>query len=279
MGYCPEENDLRFDKRAPKIQKAGGLASQPGCPACDGGWRTVQFSWKLALEEPLGEWGRYPRSLLRTRSLKKGFLYLCPACGQQWYLDDAMQVMSVLPDEKVKLLQEWDSAPLDLTPALFEKAKAIGAIGAHPLSGERDFAEVPCRALTFGNQWVDKCLLSFKTAPPTTSYQKKILFLKDIADIEPSEYALPLEVRAATCRSVETRTGFAPTYIESSKGRRFALNWTVNFFDKKDLKGSEMRLLEEKPGPGRLPTVLEDTDAITFIIADWSEDVRDLIVS
>jgi len=188
-----------------------------------------------------------------------------------------MVTMSVLPDEKAGLLQEWDSVPLTLSPTLREKAEAIGAIGAHPLSGEKDFAEIPCRVLTKQGKWLDKCLLSFKTAPHTTSYQKKILFLKDVADIEPSDLALPLAVRAATCLSQETRTGFAPTYVGSPDGRRFALNWTVNFFDRKDLIGKDMVLLEEKPGPGRFTTVQEDMDDITFIIGDWSEDLRELI--
>ena len=96
-----------------------------------------------------------------------------------------------------------------------------------------------------------------------------------MVDIEPSDFALPLAVRAATCRSRETRTGFAPTYVESPEGLKFALNWTVNFFDKKDLIGKDMVLSEGKPG--RLPTVQEDMDDITFIIGDWSEEIRELI--
>jgi len=269
---------MRFNKRAPKTKKAGGTDPQVGCPACDGGWRTIQFNWQVALSEPQGEWGRYPKTLLKKKSLKRGYLYECPACGQQWYLDGNNEIISILPEETASLVEEWDSKPLTLSPELWEKAKAIGATPPHQYTEDKNYAEVPCKVVTRQGETIDKALITFVTAPPLADYQQKARFIKDIADIQPSDYALPHSVRFAASHSNELR-GTGPTYVESSESGLFCLNWVVNFLDNKGTKGKNMALSAQSPNrrPPKTPVINEALDKITFFIGDWSEKVRGLI--
>jgi len=250
-----------------------------GCPLCDGNEGLVQFNWRIARTQPESELAPYASSLSRKTNLKWGTLHLCPSCGRAWYLDGLQEKMTLVPEEKRDLLEEWSSSPLYLSPELWAKAKAIGATPAHVFSGDKTFAEVPCRVQTRQGEMLDKSLLTFKTVPPLEPYQKKIRLLKDVADILPSDFALPAPVRAASCRSQQEKIGRAPTWVESPEGRRFCLNWTVNFFDSKGFQGKGMRLAspQSPKRKGRVAVLNEPMDDITFFIGDWSEKVRELL--
>jgi hypothetical protein len=269
---------MRFEKRQPRAKKSGKEGQLGGCPACDGGWRTIQFSWKAALSQPMGEWGRYPRTLVRTRALKRGALYECPTCGQRWALDGAGETLSILPDEAFPLLEGWDSAPLDLSPDLWEKARAIGATPAHQYSQDKDYAELPCRVLTRKGESLDKCLITFSSSPPLADYQRNARLVTEVAGILPSDHALPRPVRLASSRSSEVR-GMGPTYVRSADGRLFCLNWVVNFLDQKGALGRDMALVPQPPArrPPQTTLVTEELEKINFIIADWSPKVRELL--
>jgi hypothetical protein len=254
--------------------------SPSGCPLCDGNEGMIQFNWQIARTQPESEFAPYASSLSRKSNLKWGTLHFCPTCGRAWYLDGLQEKMTLVPKEKETLLTEWSSSPLYLTPELWAKAKAIGATPAHVFSGDKYFAEVPCRVVTREGETLDKCLLTFKTAPPLENYQSKVRFLKDVADILPSDFALPASIRAATSRSQQEKTGRAPTRVTSPEGREFCLNWTVNFFDTKGFRGKDARLATQKlkPKGGRIRVINEPIDDITFFIGDWSEKTRELFV-
>ncbi|HEY5040024.1 MAG TPA: hypothetical protein VIJ93_13230, partial [bacterium] len=145
-------------------------------------------------------------------------------------------------------------------------------------SGEKDYAEVPCKVLTRQGEWIDKCLISFKATPPLTTYENHVRFISDVSDIQPSDYALPVAVRTASSQSKEARMGRAPTYIETPEGRSLCLNWTVNFLDHKGLKGKDVALAREnsKLRKGRMTIVNEPIEMITFFMGDWTESAREL---
>jgi hypothetical protein len=251
---------------------------QLGCPTCDRGDRIVRFNWKLSLETPEGEFGRYTRTLFEKKTLKAGRLFECPTCQRPWYLEGSGEMMSLVPEDRRSLLEEWGSTPLNLSPELMEKAGEIGATPAHQLSGEKNYAEVPCKVLTRQGEWMDKCLLAFKSSPPLEDYPLPSRLLKDVADIQPSDYALPLEIRSASSLSVQDKLGRATTLVESAESRRFQLNWTVNFFDREGIPGKDLRLAVGKPkrAKGRVPLAAEPLEQITFFFGDWSENLREL---
>lgn len=269
---------MRFEKRQPREKKAGKENLLGGCPACDGGWQTIQFNWRIALSEPQGEWGRYPRTLVKKKPLKQGHLYECPTCGQLWYLDAAGENLSILPEDSMALLEEWDSISLSLPPDLWAKAKAIGFTPPHQYSQDKNYAEVPCKVLTRQGKAIDKCLITFSTTPPLADYQRSARFVKDISDIQPSDFSLPHPVRLASSRSTEVR-GMGPTYVLSPKNDLFCLNWVVNFLDHKGAIGKEMILYSQAPNrrPPKTVLITEELDRITFFIADWSEKTRELL--
>jgi hypothetical protein len=244
-----------------------------GCPACDGNGGIFQFDWKLAKAEPLGEVGKYARSLLKKKQMRLGLVYGCPVCAQAWYLDSRTEKMSIVPGDKLSPLAKWGSMPQVLPPPLWEKAKAIGATPAHLLSTEKEFSEIPCRVMTQDGELIEKSVLSFHTAPPLEPYQEKIRFFTEIVDIEPSEFALSPAIRETCAKSIQGRGGKALTFVESSKGKMFALNWVVNFMDIKGVRGRDVRLSPPDPGRrlGRIPVVVEEPSKITFFIGDWEK--------
>ena len=260
------------------IPQPNNAFSEGACPICDGADRTVRFNWRLSSETSQGEFKKYTRTLLEKNPLKVGFLFECPTCGQQWYLDGLREMMTVIPRNKTALIEKWNASPLFLSSDLFKKAKSIGATPVHQNSTERNYAEVPCKVLTRKGENIDKCLLLFRNGPPLESYGRAIGFIQDIADLTPSDYALPFEVRAASSQSKETRTGSALTPVESNQGVRFNLNWAVNFFDKKNIQGKDIHLLMLNPQNKRqrFPIISEPIGDITFFMGDFNENTSKL---
>ena len=182
-----------------------------------------------------------------------------------------MEKMRLIPKGRLILLESWGSRALLLPADLLSKAQGIGAAPAHRLSAEREFAEIPCKVRTSQGEVFEKCLLTFRTDPPLDSSQEKIRLFSDIIDIEPSEFALSLEVRKACALSVQGRGGRALTFVESPIGKKLALNWIVNFLDEKAMAGPQLHLASKDPPQrlGRMPVVNEDPSSITFFIGDW----------
>ncbi len=256
---------------------SAGAGSNRGCPICDGMGKTIQFNWRIAKAQPSSSLGGYTQTLPMKQKLKAGFLYECAVCGEQWYLDEPQETIVLIPRDRAALVAEWGSGPISLPVHLWEKAKVIGATAAHSVSGEKEFAEIPCEVHTRQGERIDKCLLTFKTAPPLASYQIRVRLMKDVVDIFPSRFALPKEVRTASGFSNPAPMGRAATWVESADGKRFCLNWVVNFFDRSKYQGEEIRLMKKnKVTPkGRNIWVEEPTKKITFFIGDWDEKVRE----
>jgi hypothetical protein len=161
---------------------------------------------------------------------------------------------------------------------------SIGATPPHSRARQTRYAEVPCRVQTREGEWIEKCLLTFLSAPPLEDYYEKARLITDIADIEPSSYALPVPVRAATTRSQPDEKGQALTLVETSAGKRLYLNWNVNFVDRKNMKGQDFHLVESfsksqgKKKQGKLAVIREPFETLTYFIGDWSEEIQKKII-
>jgi len=262
------------------ISGAGRKSSAGGCPACDGGEKTVQFDWKLASDAPDSEFHIYTQTLVEKKPLKTGFFFECPHCEQSWYLDSKRERMSLIPLPKSALLERWNSSPLSLTPDLFNKCREIGATPAHRSSAERNYAEVPCKVRTHQSELLDKCLLFFKGYPPLGDFLKPLRWADEITELHPSDYSLPFPVRFNTSQSQPDEKGRCLTRVTSVNGLSFSLNWTVNFLDHKGVQGKEIRLNsgELKGKKVRAPILTEPMKEITFFMADWNENARQLLM-
>lgn len=247
-----------------------------GCPTCGGPEGTVRFDWKLAQEDPTSEFASYTRTLTEQKSLKTGSLLKCGSCGQKWWLDPKRETLTLIPRDKLLLLEKWNSAPSVLPPQLLEKAQGIGATPAHELSGVTDYAEIPCKVRTLQGEVLDKCLITFRSTPPLENSTRPPRFLSEIVDLSPSDDALPHLVRLESARSKQDKPGRAPTWVVA-KGRPFLLNWVVNFLDRKGHLGKDIRLAPKgsKHPKGRVLSCSEPED-LTVFIGDWTYDLRKL---
>lgn len=183
--------------------------------------------------------------------------------------------MTVVPEEKINLLERWGAGPQTLPESLWIKARAIGATPAHLKSLEKNYAEVPFRGLTLQGESFDKGLILFSLESPLTPAAGKIFLASDLSDIQPSDFALPAALRRASALSIESKVGFAPTPVQSPDGKTFLLNWTVNFFDRDGLFGKGIR--PASSASKRSPIIEEALEKITLILADWSPRTIDLL--
>jgi hypothetical protein len=255
-----------------------------GCPTCAGEKNTVQFNWQWAQEAPNGDLGGAALYLKQKKKWKSGFLFQCSSCGQSWYLDDSREKMTFLLPNQVRLMEAWGSTILSLSDELFKKVQTIGATPPHLHARQSQYAEVPCRVQTRGGEWIDKCLLTFTSKPPLENYYGKARLISDIADLQPSAYALSSAIRLAASRSEPNEKGQALTLIETPEDKRFWLNWSVNFVDRKGVKNQDLRLANllpkssSKRKSNKLAVLQEPIGSITFFTGDWSEKIRELLI-
>jgi hypothetical protein len=228
------------------------LDDKPGCPSCDG-TEYVSFSWAAAVEGAGGavggaaqRIGRYPQHLQRESGLKFGSLYACPTCGEKWYLDRLEEWMSVIPRDRLPLLQEWNGRDLILPAELLAVAQEIGATPPDIYGNGSEYVQVPCDVTTKAGERITMALLSFQGSPPIEQSSHTIRFADEIASLRPSEFALTREVRLATSQATEQLNGFAPTHVKAPDGRFFVLNWTVDLFFEGGVKGSDLVIAHER---------------------------------
>ena len=265
----------------------GGFPSsgkKNGCPTCAGEKDTVQFNWQWAQETPDSDLGGAVRYLKQKKELKSGFLFQCSSCGQPWYLDKVREKMTFLSSDQARLMEIWGSTTLSLSNNLYKIVKAIGATPPHVRARQTQYAEVPCRVQTRTGEWLDKCLLIFTAGPPLEDYYHKARLIDDIADLQPSSYALSASLRLAASHSEPNEKGQALTMVETPEGKRLWLNWSVNFVDRKGIQGKDLHLanvLSKSPSKkksSKLAVLQEPIASITFFIGDWSEKIRELLV-
>lgn len=257
-------------------------AKKNGCPTCAGQKDIVQFNWQWAQEAHNSDLGR--TALYLKKKWKLGFLFQCSICGQPWYLDEAQEKMTFLTPHQVRLMNLWGSTTLSLSNSLFQKAKAIGATPPHNQATQTQYAEVPCKVQTRQGEWIDKCLLIFASSPPLEDFYDKARLIDEIVDLQPSTYALSKTLRLAASRSKPDEKGQALTLVETIEGKRLCLNWSVNFVDRKQIQGQNLRLVNPLPQASskkksnKLAVLREPIDSITFFIGDWSEKIKKLLI-
>ena len=115
----------------------------------------------------------------------------------------------------------------------------------------------------------DPSLLLLTDQPPIRLTHRHVRLFRDVVDIRPSDFALPLAVRCATRRADEQRMGFAPTAVEDRSGRLLLLNWSADVFDFEGTPGRDVRLTGRRWGTDPLPPIVgEPRDRITYVYAD-----------
>ena len=242
-------------------------ASADGKPQACGSCKTgalLSFRWDSA---SLGPFELPDRSVFaRPAELRYGTLYECIACGQPWYLHGNPSFMHVVPRDRMDLIRRWNEQPVTFSR---EHLRALEAIGATPQSpgSPKGITETPCAVATSTGERFETAIVSVQLHAPFESWRVCRL-ATDIADIQPSPFALPLRVRAATAKAKEVSMNFAPTIVELPDGRRWTLNGRQSFFVQNGAAASDLVLRSWwRSAPEPRPPIYDGYEAVTYFVA------------
>ena len=253
------------------------------CPVCDAMGLTG-FDW----EKAKGSEAPHPVDSLQNahdiasqldflRHLKFGDLYRCKLCDRRWYLNEDTPLMERVPTPRRDLLDEWDAGPLTPSNAALEVMKVIGATGCDAYGNGRGEWKVPCAVRWPDGNVSNPCVVIISKRPPLDDWRPRVALLTGDATVDPSDYALPQEVRRATHNAIEESMGFSPTLVERIGGASALLNGAQDVLAFGDLRGSDIRLAPEGTNyDARTPILHSPPDFITHVYCDWFPSCADL---
>lgn len=229
------------------------------------------FNWRLAKVGGIKELAGYASGLNIVRKLKFGEHYSCIQCNTNWFLNENNVLMEIIPSSRMDLVEEWNGRELVPSKQIVAELKRIGATPPDVHGNMAEFVQVPCKCLTKDGRVIDFCVVTFQMKPPIDDHYENVIFIDEVADVSESEYALSPKVRKASSDAREARMGFAPTLVQSKRGKRFVLNWTTNFFEMSGIKGKDIVLARGTLSKSMPPVYNEDYSRITWAVADWHQ--------
>ncbi len=240
-----------------------------GCPAC-GDPPYTSFNWQHAQQRGDDKMRALVSMITRVRPLKFGFLHQCSACRRYWVLDEDQHLIDRVPPDREDLLFEWDSAQLKLTPEQIQVFETVGGTGPDQYGNGRERIEIPCAVELDNGTLFDPAVLWVTKKPPIIEDLPKVALWQGVKSVRPTDYALPLKVRARTLHAEEVRMGFAPTMVSSRGRHKLVLNGSPCLISHRGIKGKDLRLLRLHFGWGGLVPLAESPDIETVhFFADW----------
>jgi hypothetical protein len=251
------------------IISSGPLEGSTGsCRYCDA--KPVDmFSWDYARSGRDAELAALRAHLREPVQLKSGRLYRCPDCGQAWYLDAAENMTTRVPREREAILHEWSTHALSLGDTFVEVLASIGSIEQDRYSNGRGYRRIPCAIRWTDGGVSDPCIILVTDLPPILQTQPHVRLFGAVADVQVTDFALPLAVRCATRHADELRMGFAPTAVKDPSGRLLLVNWSADVFDFEGIRGRDIRLAKRPWSTDELPPIVaEPRDRIVYVYVD-----------
>jgi hypothetical protein len=250
--------------------------SRPRCEVCDDPPH-IAFNWQYARDNRDPKLHALFDQLKPVKSLKFGYLYACRLCGQNWALDADRHVMTRVPDERRDVLDEWNERPLSIEREHLRILDAIGGTAPKYWMGRDRIVAIPCAVSMRSGERIDPAIVWITQRPPIDVFAGRIRFYRNVDSIEPSRFALPMDVRRATVLAPEIRMGFSPTRVVATNGMPFVLHWATSLFCQDGLTGSEIRL---SASPFRIDESIAiaeaDSTHATYFFADWFEGAEKL---
>jgi hypothetical protein len=242
------------------------LGVDPSCTACGAG-EVVSFNWAFAHERRSLEDMERIAPLVRWKSLRRGELYRCDVCDEFWHLDGSGQTMTHVSSTRLTLILAWDREPIKLADDLDARLEQIGPTPPDVYGNCSDRRVTPCKVVTTAGEKVDPAMICFQLDAPVQDYMHFRLG-SEVAGIEVSQLALPLDVRLASSRAEEMRMGFSPSLIVMPDGKKYVLNGMTSFMSESGQNASDARVFEgsfftEDPAP----PFLRSPD-ITYFVVD-----------
>ncbi len=250
--------------------------ARPECKVCDSPPR-IAFNWQYAQENESSELNALFNNLKPVKRLKFGHLYSCQLCGLNWLLEDSQYAMARVPNDRMNILNEWDSKKLSINQEQLHVLDSIGGTEPRYWMGRDEVIMIPCAISTCAGVRIDPALIWITKRPPIDAFTSRIRLYQDIGVVEPSRYALPMEVRRATFLAPEISMGFSPTRVVAKDGTPFVLHWATSLFNQDGITGSEITLSKKPFRREESVKIAEaDTAHATYFFADWFEGAEKL---
>jgi hypothetical protein len=219
-----------------------------GCPKCND---EDQIVFVLS-QSP------YKKSLHKIKNLRSNneALYQCERCQSHWVSQE--DYLKNVQD--ISLIEHWNQKP-QLCPEPFLEV-------LHQI-GKTNFLSVPAAATLKTGQFIPACEVHFIDESPVWLDQERPIFLIDeVAWLEPSEFALPQNIREKTAEAWEIRMGFAPTAVEAKNGKVYLLHGIKHFFKQDELTGKDINKLVNQFEPKKALAGKYQGPEPAIIIAD-----------
>jgi hypothetical protein len=242
------------------------LGEKATCDSCGAG-KLLSFNWRYAQDAPKPEHRRDLSVFVDPMALRFGSLYECKVCGQPWYLYGDPSFMNFVPPARMELIRRWNESEIALAPEHVRKLKAIGPTPPDIYGNRRQYCEVPCAVTTLEGARIEMAVVSVQRHAPFEHWRTYRL-ASEIAEIEPSRYALPLSVRVAASKAEEIRMGFAPTMVEWPNGGPIALNWSQHFLVRPGVSAGDVRVSKRDIDMKKPPEVYNGTKDDVYFVAD-----------
>lgn len=210
---------------------------QPLCTHCGAG-RTLSFNTEYASQP------KHQRDLsmfVEPMALRYGTLYRCKYCGQSWYLHGSPAFMSAVPANRLPLIKRWNENPILLSAHHRSQLEAIGATPPDLYGNGSEFHETPCSVTTLDGERIETAMVSEQLHAPFEE-ERSCRLATEIAELVPSPYALPLEVRVDCSKAEEVRMGFSPTLVLLPNGEVLELNGRNSFLVQGDCRAADVKL-------------------------------------
>jgi hypothetical protein len=249
---------------------------RPKCKVCDDPPHAA-FNWQYAQENRGQELHALFDQLKQVKDLKFGHLYACRLCGLNWVLDDDRYTMTRVPPDRQGVLNEWNENQLPIEQEQLRVLDAIGGTAPKCWMGHDRVVEIPCAITTGSGERIDPAVVWITKRPPIDDVTSRIRLYQNIAAVEPSQFALPMDLRRATVLAHEVRMGLAPTRVVATNGTPFVLHWATSLFYQNGIHGSEIRLSAKPFRMDKTVTIAEtDFAHAVFFFADWFEGAEKL---
>lgn len=242
------------------------LGVEPNCKACGAG-AVVSFNWAFAHERGAPEDTQRVAPFIHWKSLRRGSLYRCDVCHEVWHLDGAGHTMTYVSSTRLPLVLEWDREPIKLTEESESRLERIGPTPPDVYGNGRDRRMTPCKVISTAGEVIDPAMVCVQLDAPVQEHMPSRLG-SDIASIEDSEFALPVDVRLASSRGEEMRMGFYPSLIEMPDGKRFVLNGTTSFMAEPGYIAADARVAEGSYFAENAPPPLLHAPIVTYFVVD-----------
>jgi len=180
--------------------------------------------------------------------------------------------MHRVTEDRLPILEKWNSKRYTLSIDQLMILYKIKKTRIDTYGNRSEFIEFPCSVITKSDAHYAKSIITITNMPPIYKNPSYVLFPDEIKNIMPSPYSLPIAVRKATAMAQEAGMGFFPTMVQSQSGKKFILNGICNFFEYREIKGENIKLLSSgyKPHEKQAEYYPAKEDDVYYFYVDFS---------